>query len=253
MTRDTPPLRTVRRAFEILHLLGDRGTLGVSDIADRLEMPKSTAHDYLRTLRELGYVVNDAGTYRLGFRPLELGGRTKHRSRLFQVARPELDRAADATGEVVSLNVEEDGEFVVLHAAFGENALRVGIHPGLRIPLHTHAAGKALLAGFDADRVDRIVDRHGLPALTEQTITDRDALDAELDTVADQGYAVDRNQQVVGMGVVAAPVTVDGRVLGSIGLVCPADKLRTDAHRAELVAAVQQSANVVSVNYQYSP
>jgi len=55
------------------------------------------------------------------------------------------------------------------------------------------------------------------------------------------------------MGVVAAPVTVDGRVLGSIGLVCPADKLRTDAHRAELVAAVQQSANVVSVNYQYSP
>ena len=159
MTRDASPLRTVRRAFEVLHLLRDRGTLGVSEMADRLELPKSTVHDYLRTLRELGYVVNDAGTYRLGLRLLELGGQTKHRNRLFQVARPELERAAETTGEVVSLNVEERGEFVVLHAAFGENALRLGIYPGLRIPLHTHAAGKVLLAGFDADRVDRIVDR----------------------------------------------------------------------------------------------
>ena len=253
MTRDASPLRTVRRAFEILHLLRDRGTLGVSAVADRLELPKSTVHDYLRTLRELGYVVNDAGTYRLGLRLLELGGQTKHRNRLFQVARPELERAAETTGEVVSLNVEERGEFVVLHAAFGENALRLGIYPGLRIPLHTHAAGKVLLAGFDADRVDRIVDRHGLPARKDYTITTRDDLDAELDAIADRGYAVDRNEQVVGMGVVAAPIRVDDRVLGSIGLVCPADKLRDDAYRAELVATVQQSANVVSVNYQYSP
>ena len=252
MTRDAP-LRTVRRAFEVLHLLRDRGTLGVSEVADRLDLPKSTAHDYLRTLRELGYVVNDDGTYRLGFRLLELGGQAKHRTRLFQVARPELERVAEATGEVVSLNVEEGGEFVVLHAAFGANALRVGIYPGLRIPLHTHAAGKVLLSGFDPDRVDRIVDRHGLPARTEHTITNRDDLDAELDAITEQGYAVDRNEQVTGMGVVAAPVAVDDRVIGSIGLVCPADTLREEPPRAELVAAVQQAANVVSVNYQYSP
>jgi DNA-binding IclR family transcriptional regulator len=253
MSRDASPLRTVRRAFEILHLLRDRGTLGVSEAADRLDLPKSTTHDYLRTLRELGYVVNDDGSYRLGFRLLELGGQAKHRNRLFQVARPELERAAEATGEVVSLNVEEDGEFVVLHSAFGENALRVGIYPGLRIPLHTQAAGKVLLAGFDPDRVDRIVERHGLSPRTDHTVTDRDDLDAELDAIAEQGYAVDRNEQVVGMGVVAAPIAVDDRVLGSIGLVCPADKLRDENYRAELVAAVQQSANVISVNYQYSP
>ena len=253
MTRDASPLRTVRRAFELLDVLRVRGPLGVSEVADRLDLPKSTAHDYLRTLRELGYVVNDAGIYRLGYRLLELGGQAKHRNRLFQVARPELERAAEATGEVVSLNIEERGEFVVLHSEFGENALRLGIYPGLRIPLHTHAAGKVLLAGFDADRVDRIVDRHGLPARTDHTITDRDDLDAELRAIADQGYAVDRNEQVVGMGVVAAPVVVERGVLGSIGLVCPADKLRDEDYRAELVAAAQQSANVVSVNYQYSP
>ena len=227
--------------------------LGVSEVADRMDLPKSTAHDYLRTLRELGYVVNDDGRYRLGFRVLELGGQAKHRNRLFQVARSELDRIADATGEMVSINVEENGKFVVLHTAFGENALRLGIYPGLRTPLHTHAAGKVLLAGADPGRVDRIVDRHGLPARTDETITDRAELDRELDAIADRGYAVDRNQQVTGMGVVAAPIEVGDRVVGSIGLVCPADSLRDEAYRAGLVAAAQEAANVVSVNYQYSP
>ena len=252
MTRDSPPLRTVRRAFEVLHLLRDRGTLGVSEMAEQLSLPKSTVHDYLRTLRELGYVVNEDGTYRLGFRLLELGGQAKHRNRLFQVARPELERAAEATGEVVSLNVAERGEFVVLHAAFGERALRLGIYPGLRIPLHTHAAGKVLLAGFDADRVNRIVDRRGLAPRTDYTITDRDDLDAELEAIAERGYAVDSNEQVVGMGVVAAPITIGDRVIGSIGIVCPTDRLRDEEYRSDLVREVQKSANVVAVNYQYS-
>ena len=186
MASDSTPLRTVRRAFEILHLLRDRGELGVTAVATELSIPKSTVHDYLRTLRTMGYVVNDAGTYRLGFRLLELGGQAKYRNRLFQVARPELERLAADTGEIVSLNVEERGEFVVLHAEFGERSLRLGVYPGLRTPIHTHAAGKVMLAGFDSDRVDRIVDRRGLPPRTDHTTTDRDELDAELDSIADR-------------------------------------------------------------------
>jgi len=252
MTRDSSPLRTVRRAFDILHLLRDRGTLGVSAVAEQLDVPKSTAHDYLRTLRELGYVVNDDGTYRLGFRLLELGGQAKHRQRLFQVARPELERTAEATGEMVSLNVEEDGEFVVLHTAFGDNTLRLGIYPGLRIPLHTHAAGKVMLAHFGDEVVEEIVDERGLHPRTEHSITDPDALAAELDAIREQGYAVDWNEQVVGMGVVAAPVLAGDDVVGSIGIVCPTDRLRDESYRTQLVDEVQESANVVSVNYQYS-
>lgn len=253
MTRDRSPLRTVRRAFEILHLLRDRGTLGVSEVADRLDLPKSTVHDYLRTLRELGYIVNEDGSYRLGFRLLELGGQAKHRNRLFQVARPELDRAAEATGEMVSLNVEEAGEFVVLHTAFGGNTLRLGIYPGIRIPLHTHAAGKVMLAHFSDETVQTITDERGLEPRTEHSITDPDELAAELETIRERGYAVDWNEQVVGMGVVAAPVLAGGDVVGSIGIVCPTDRLQDERYCTRLVDEVQKSANIVSVNYQYSP
>ena len=74
----------------------------------------------------------------------------------------------------------------------------------------------------------------------------------ELGQIREQGYAVDSNEQVVGMGVVAAPVKVEKRIVGSIGIVCPTDRLEDDDFRQELVREVQKSANIVSVNYQYS-
>lgn len=253
MVSDATPLQTVQRAFEILHLLRDRGELGVTEIAAELSIPKSTVHDYLRTLRAMGYVVNDVGTYRLGFRFLELGGQTKHRNRLFQVARPELERLVAETAEVVSLNIEERGEFVVVDAEFGENSLRLGVYPGLRIPLHTHAAGKAMLAHFTDEKVRGIVEDHGLEPRTEHSITDLDELTTELESIREQGYAVDWNEQIVGMGVAAAPIIAGDEVIGSIGIVCPTDRLRNEDYHTHLVDEVQESANIVAVNYQYSP
>jgi DNA-binding IclR family transcriptional regulator len=253
MVSDSTPLQTVQRAFEILHLLRDRGELGVTEIAAELSIPKSTAHDYLRTLRTMGYVVNDAGTYRLGFRFLELGGQAKYRNRLFQVARSELERLVVETQEVVSLNIEERGEFVVVDAEFGESSLRLGVYPGLRIPLHTHAAGKVMMAHFTEETVRAIIDDRGLEPRTEHSITDPDELTAELESIRERGYAVDWNEQIVGMGVVAAPIIAGDEVLGSIGIVCPTDRLRDEDYRTQLVDEVQKSANIVAVNYQYSP
>ena len=253
MTDDAPPLKTIRRAFEIMNILKGEKEVGVAELSRRMDLPKSTVHDYLRTLRTMGYVVNDNGTYRLGFRLLELGGQVKYRNRLFHVAKPELERLVEETGEQASVNVEERGEFVILHTELGSDSLRLGIYPGLRTPIHTHAGGKAILAHLGEAEIEEIIETHGLAAQTEHTTTDRDELAAELATIREQGYAADRNEQVVGMGAVAAPVKVKDRVLGSIGIVCPSDRLLEGDYREELAAEVQQSANVVSVNYQYAP
>lgn len=253
MTDDTPPLRTIERAFAILEVLREEKTMGVTELSDRLDLPKSTVHEYLRTLRTLGYIVNEGGRYRLGFRLLEFGGQLKYRNRSFHVARPELERLVERTGELASINVEERGRFVIVHAEYGDEALRLGIYPGMTIPIHSHAAGKVMLAHFPEEKVDRIVDEHGLSSVTEQSITDREELDDELAAIRDRGYAVDWNQQIVGMGVVAAPVQGDDDVIGSLGIVCPTDRLRDEEYRAELAREVQKSANIVSVNYQYSP
>ena len=253
MTDTTPPLKTIQRAFEIMDVLKEQKEVGVADLSRQLDLPKSTVHDYLRTLRTMGYVINEDGTYRLGFQLLELGGQVKYRNRLFHVAKPELERLVEKTGELVSINVEERGRFVILHTEFGSESLRLGIYPGLKTPIHTHAGGKVILAFLGEERIDSIIDDHGLTARTGQTITDREALDAELETIREQGYGIDRNEQVVGMGTVAAPVRIGEEVLGSIGVVCPSDRLRDESYRQELADEVQKSANIVSVNYQYAP
>lgn len=252
MNDGAPPLKTIGRAFEILELLNNEKSIGVAELARRMDLPKSTVHDYLRSLRKLGFVVQDDGAYRLGFRLLELGSRMKYRNRLFHVAKPELERLAGRTDEMASVNVEERGRFVVLHAEMGEESLQLGLYPGITIPIHTHAAGKSILAGFPDETIDRILDERGLEPVTEHTITDRTELLAEIETIRERGYGVDWNEQIVGMGVVAAPVEVDKHVVGSIGLVCPTDRLDDEDYRAELVREVQKSANIVSVNYQYS-
>jgi DNA-binding IclR family transcriptional regulator len=253
MTDDAPPLKTVQRAFEILDLLKQEKEIGVAELSHRMDLPKSTVHDYLRTLRTMGYVVNDSGRYRLGFQLLELGGQVKYQNRLFHVAKPELERLAGETGEQASVNVEERGEFVIVHTEFGSDSLHLGTYPGLRTPIHTHAGGKAILAHLGEEKIDQIIETHGLEAKTDHTTTDPDDLTAELETIRTRGYAIDSNQQVVGMGSVAAPVQVKDQVLGSIDIVCPSDRLQDPDYREELAAEVQQSANVVSVNYQYAP
>ncbi len=253
MSDDTPPLKTVQRAFEIMEVLKEEKQVGVADLARRLDLPKSTVHDYLRTLRTMGYVVNDDGTYRLGFQLLELGGQVKYRNRLFHVAKPELERLVEKTGEQASVNVEERGEFVILHTEFGSDSLQLGIYPGFRTPIHTHAGGKAILAHLGEESIERIIETRGLPAQTANSITDPEELTAELEAVRERGYSIDRDEQVVGMGAVAAPVRVEDRVLGSVGIVCPSDRLLDDEQRDEFVREVQKSANIVSVNYQYAP
>lgn len=253
MSNTASGLKTIERAFEILELLKEEKRIGVAELSREMDLPKSTVHDYLRTLTSMGYVVNEGGRYRLGFQFLEFGGQMKYRTRLFHIAKSELERIVEETGEMVSVNVEEQGRFVILHAEHSSDSLQLGIYPGITIPIHTHAAGKVMLAEYPDEKVDEIIDRHGLTARTEHTITDRDELRAELAEIREQGFAVDWNQQVVGMGVVAAPVKVESGVIGSLGIVCPTDRLRDEEYRAELAREIQKSANIVSVNYQYSP
>ena len=107
MKKDVP-LQTVQRSIEILEILNE-DTIGVTELAERLDLPKSTVYDYLRTLRSLGYIIKENRKYRLAFKSLKLGGYRKYHSQLYQLAKPEIKRLADKTGEIVSVNVEEQG------------------------------------------------------------------------------------------------------------------------------------------------
>lgn len=243
-------LKTVRRVFRLLDLLWqlDGGT--PSEIATRLDVPVSTAHDYLQSLESTGYVTTEAGVYRLSYRFLAMGSRLQRRSKLFHVARPEVGTLAEETGEIANVSVEEDGQWVLLHHESGHRGLNLGIYPGLRTPLHTHAAGKVILAHLPDGRREAVLDA-GLERRTSETITDVAMLESELSTVRERGYAVDADEQVAGMGVVAAPLVTDGDVLGAMAVVCPSSRLTDETYRTELTRKIREATDAVIINYQY--
>jgi len=246
-------VKSVERTFRIIGGLQELDGAGVTELADHLDLPKSTVHNYLSTLEGAAYVVKEDEQYRVGLRFLEHGAFARTQSPIFEVARPELDRLAEETGELVNLLVEEHGKGIYLYRTRGENAVRVKEHVGNRVSLHSTALGKAILAHYPQRRVDEIIDRHGMPATTERTVTDRDELSETLASVREAGVAFDDEERLSGLRCVAAPVlSNDDEVLGSISISGPSHRFDDERFREELPQRILETANVLELNVTYS-
>lgn len=247
------PLTTVVRAFDTIEVLWRIDGGGVTAVADALDLPKSTAYEYLKTLEETGVVVKDDGEYRLSLKLLAIGSRIQYRMRLFHVSRPELKKLAETTGEAANVTIDERHRAVILSSEGSVEGLNLGTYPGLTSPMHSLAPGKVILAHRPSEFAETVLETHGLEPVTEETITDREALFEELDRVAERGYAVDWDEHVVGMGLVAVPIEHEGEVIGAVSIVCPTTTLTDEDRREEFVEATRNTAKVIAFNYEYGP
>lgn len=254
MTDDgTTTVKSVETALQIIEALQEQDGAGVSELAAELDFPKSTVHNHLKTLERNEYVVNNRGTYRIGMRFLKLGTRTRDQYRVYDVSRPEVDRIAEETGELAGLIIEEHGWGVFLHRAKGEQAVHVDTYSGKRIYLHAAALGKAILAELPEERTEEILDCHGLPSLTENTITDRERLYKELGEIRERNIAYDDEERLNGLRSVAAPITTENdKVVGAISVAGPTSRLRDERFRSDLPETVRSAVNVINLNITYS-
>jgi len=249
-TANGPPIKSTVFSLDILGVVHQLGTATLSDIVDEFDKPKSTVHDHMQTLVRLGYLFRDCGAYYLSAQFLALGQKAQERSKLFQAGRVEIEKLARTTGEHANLMVEENGRGVFLYKQKGQDSVSLDTYEGMTVALHTTAMGKAILAESSAERRDQIVDRHGLEAVTANTITDRDELCRELAEIRERGYAVDNEERITGIRCVAAPVTTDDGVAGAVSVSAPRSRMSGDRFREELPAGVLGAANVIEVNIQ---
>ncbi len=252
MVKDqTQTVDATETSFGILEALSDLEGAGVSEIASTLGIPKSTTHNHLQTLIKKEYVVREGDTYDIGLRFLHLGEYSRTRNRLFAIARPEIESLATDTGELVNLNVEEYGRGVFLYREKGADAVHMDTYAGKRVYLHTTAFGKSILAHMSPERVDEIIDRHGLPAVTDRTITNSDELRAELNTISERGFALEREERLEGLCCVAAPIIVGESVVGAVSVSGPESRMQGTWFTEELPKLIQQTTNVIEVNLRY--
>jgi DNA-binding IclR family transcriptional regulator len=246
------PVRTTEKTLRVIEALKSLEGSRLTELAEHVDMGTSAVHNHLSTLEEHGYVVKEDDEYRLGLKFLELGGFTRNQEELYKVAEPEIERLAEETGELVNLMTEDQGMGVYLKRSKGADAVDLDTYAGMRVHLQSTALGKAILAHTPEERVDEIVDYHGLPRITERTITDRDELDEALERVREQGYALDDGERLQGLRCVAAPIKNDENVaIGAISISAPANRVKAHQFEGELPELLQGAANVVELNIMY--
>lgn len=249
---ETVPIRALRTSFRVLEALKALDGAGPSEVAHRLDMANSTVHDHLRTLERIGYVTFDGDVYEIGPRFLDLGGYARSRKKLFRIAEPEVQRLAAEVGHHANLMIEDGGMGVFLYIAKGENAVHLDTYEGMRVHLQTTALGKAILAHLPTERVDAILDRHGYPSVTGNTLTDREALFEDLEAIRERGYAVDDEERINGIRCVSAPIRGEDGVLGAVSVSGPTSRMRGERFERGVPDAVSSVANIIEVNVNYS-
>ena len=252
MAPETRTIQSVEITLDIIEYLRQKGGAGITDIAEGLGRSRGTIHGHIATLVDYEHVVKRDDKYHLGLYYLDLGEAVKSRFSLYEVVKNELEDLADTSGEVAQFAVEEHGRAVYIHKVGGENAVQTASSPGKREYMHCTSLGKAMLAHMPEDVVDEIIDRHGLPKSTANTITTREELFEELENIRERGYARDHEELIEGLRCVACPVIRGDEVIGAISVSGPARRIEGEMYESELPEQVQQSANVIEINAQFS-
>jgi IclR family acetate operon transcriptional repressor len=252
MAEDTPrgsgQVRSLTRALSLLrHLAESRDGLSLTEVAEAAALPPSTTHRLLTTLEAERFVRPDpqAGVWRIGVAAFFVGSAFARSRDKLTMMRPYLARLMEQSGETANLFVESEGEAVCVGQIESRHAMRAITGVGGRVRLHSSGAGKALLAHMDQLRRRRLLPMSALPAVTEATITSRDALDGALDEVRALGYATDDEEHAVGLRCVAAPVFDEtGQPVMAISVSGPTARMPEDRLPAlgRMVAQIAQEA-----------
>jgi len=249
-----PPNRTIKsavRSFDILEVLRDMERASFTELSEELDVSDSTLYDYLETLAYLGYVVKDDGTYRLALQFFDFGIGARDQYRVYEKSRGALKTVAEESGAAVWLMVEEAGKAVYLAREMGEQSIETHERLGKHEYMHCLASGKAMLAYAPEEHVDDVIERYGLPERTHESITTRAELEAELETIRDQGYAMNEHEAAEGVSAVAAPIVANDQVFGAVAIAEPIARMRNDAHREEMVELVTTASNEIELKLTY--
>ena len=250
MTEDIPvrKVKSAVRTVELLEYLAARhdDPARLREISDALEMPRSSAHALLRTLVSQGWVRSDpSGTlYGIGIRALLVGTSYLDSDPYLPLIVPFLEDLRAALDETFHLGRLDGTDIVYLATRESKQYTRTASRVGRRLPAYATSLGKSLLAErFGVDR-----DRHvpsALTPLTVTTITDRGALDRELDEVRLRGYACDDEENTVGLRCFAVPLRYCRPAQDAISASVPVDRLDPQRER-EIVDALRAMGDKVS-------
>jgi len=243
---------SVKKAFAILNAIASsRQGLGVSELAKKLKMAKSTVHGMTSALEELGAVMRHPRTkkYKLGFTLLEIGRSAYSQIDLKTAARPVTEDLMEKTGTSIFLGILNWDHVTILDIVEARQDLNITAPVGSTIPLFAGAVGKVFLASMAEEQAANIIGSKGLPRFTDNSIVDAGLYRQELKQVRENGYAVDDEEYIMGVRAVASPLMGLGQLQSAIWAVGFKASLN-DSRMKSIAAQTHMAASSISQRIQ---
>lgn len=246
-------VKTTNSAFTIIEALRLMDGARVTELANELDLAKSTIHRHLSTLYEREYVIKEGDEYHIGLNFLTIGEYARNRKKSYQMVKPKVEALAVETEERAQFIVEEHGKAVYIHREEGNNAVHTNSEVGKQIPLHATSAGKAILSEMSDSEVSSIINEKGLKSLTDQTITNENQLFEELELTRERGYAINTQENIEGIRAVGVPVMSDsGHPIGAISISGPSHRMKGEWFDEEIPNLLLGTTNELELNIAFS-
>lgn len=235
-------VRAVERALDILLCFTEESDLGLTELASRVGLHKSTVHRLLASLEGKGFVIRDPSSekYKLGYRVWELSANLMQSDDMSVVVLPEMERLRDIVGETISLYVRDGHERIRIQAVQSRQAVRRVAPVGARLPLVVGASSKILVAYADKSNQNQLLDEIIWPEGI-----DRLAFERQLEHIREVGYATSIEEREPGAAAVAAPIyNRTGQLIAALSVSGPANRLTANKMK-EHVHLIQESAKLM--------
>lgn len=242
MGENPATINATRTSLRIVQLIREKNGARVVDLLDDLDVSKTTVHAHLNTLRECGYVTKQGEIYHVGLHLFHLGQHARTRDRRYLLARKKTVDVAESLRYAVDFDVETNGRMIsVFHQA--DSSTEIGFEAGAYFHMHTSATGKATLALLSEDRIDAIIEEWGMPAETDETITERSALRADVQRTRERGYGLVDEEWLEGHRAVGVAVRLpDDRPFGALSAGGPKYRLTDETIRSDVAPALKDAA-----------
>ena len=247
-------VQSVDRTLTILEVLSDYNEgLGITEISKLIDLHKSTVYRLLGTLIYKGYVIQDmfSNKYKLSLKLYELGSKRVSSMDILKSSKSYTEKLMKRVNEVVHLVIRDENDIVYIDKVEADNTIRMASTIGRRSPLYCTSVGKAILAYLPEEEVKQIWENSKIEKLTEYTITDFNVFQKELGEIKEKGYAIDNEENEMGVRCIGAPVfNHNGSIEGAISISGPAIRV-TKEKIEEFANEVKKYASLISKELGY--
>lgn len=223
-------------SLRVVDAIADLNGAKLTEISEYMNIPENTLYTHLKTLEECGYIIKIDNEYHLGIKLFHLGKQARQKDD-YLLAKQKVLEISHKTDKQSSFAIENNGRIIVLFDETTDSSSE-GFQIGEYYHMHNSACGKAILAAYSNSRVEKIIDKWGLPKTQDNTITDRKELFDELERTRKRGYAINNQESLEGLRGIA--VTVEdprGEILGALDIFGPPYLLPSDQELAETLSS----------------